>query len=222
MSKILEALNRGRKRGESPDKFIQEELARTFFASSRKVKKKKITPKIWIMSGLIAFSIIFFAGYKILKKSDGIFFIKDGTLNNRLVKGISYYGDAAQSRHIGDMFVLVNSRGWGWANFSVQFKKPVNMEKMQLLYNARSEAGDERLVIVLIDAENRTYRIGYHPLKPLSQDWNYYSVNPIIAKSAIDISLISEIKFEFGGLTAQNGPAATIFLKDMRLAKREV
>jgi len=223
MSKIIDILNRELSKKYNSEKFTQDELIKTFFdTAGGKRRRLKFRPRAsWVIATLavIIAGLIIVQG--ILKRRE-VFFVKEGLPNEILVEGMSYFGDVDRSEKRENTLVFVNTQGAGWANFNIRLKKPVDMRKRQISYSARGKFGDERLVVILVDAENRTYRIRRTPLKPVKDDWQYYYVNPIIAKGAIDISSIREIKFEFGGLTAGNYPSATIFLKDISIKEREV
>ena len=226
MSKTLDALNKKQEKKYNAESFVRDELIKTFFtSSSKKARRRPVPTRLkapWVAVGLFAAFLAFFIIAQNALSKRSIFFIKDGRLNERLVENISYFGDAGGSLKEDESFILVNSRGVGWANFSLELKKPIDMTRQCISYSARGDVGDERVIIVLIDSENRTYRIKRSPLKPLGREWQDYSVNPIVAKGAVDLSAISKIKFEFGGLTAGNAPRAAIFLKNICIQKREV
>jgi len=227
MSKIFDVLNRRLKPEERPPSdAIQEELARTFFSQSP--RKRKRTPRtlflIAAIAACMAFAFVILKNNaKIFKPSTekGVFFVKDGKPEKYLVKKVFFDGDARKfSRENSSKLVLVNSGKAGWANFTVEFKEPLNMEKADILYTARGQKGDECIILVLVDAENRSYRMEKDISSELTAEWKEYVINLRPVGEAIDMSNISAIKFEFGSLTAENYHSATIFLKSLRAAKR--
>jgi len=227
MSKVSDILNRRLKPGEGPPSdAIQEELARTFF--SQPPRKRKRTPRTLFLIVTIAACLAF--AFVVLKSGarvfgppakKGVFFIKDGEPNKYLVRNVFFAGAAKRfSRTDNDKIVFVNSAETGWANFTVEFKEPLNMRKVDLLYTARGQTGDECVVLVFVDGNNRSYRMEKDISSALTAEWNRYAINLGPIGKAIDMGNITAIKFEFGSLTAENYHSATIFLKDLCAAKR--
>lgn len=239
MSKIKDALSRHFKSSSAVDDSIQEELAKTFFASSTKPdRKEKKTPKApWVISVLAlllaSFLVLILRNHieiriRMKGKSltpvvaqENMFFIKDGKPSVYLIGDMCFFGDARKfSREKDNMLVLVNSKGWGWANFSVELKEPVNMERLNILsYVARGQLGDEHLTLVLVDADNKLYRMPRDLSSALTKEWQEHTINVRSARNAIDLSRISIVRFEFGSLTVGNYSTATIFLKDISVKK---
>ncbi len=238
MSKIKDALNKHFNSSGGVDGSVQEELAKTFFASSTKTdRKEKKTPKApWVISILALLSVSFLVlilrnhieiRIRMKGKSptpvvaqENMFFIKDGKPGTYLIGDMSFFGDARKfSREKGDMLILVNSKGWGWGNFSIELKEPMNMEKHHISYIARGQVGDEHLIPVLVDADNKSYRMSRDLSSALTKEWQERTINLKSARNAIDLSRISIIRFEFGSLTAGNYPTATMFLKDISVKK---
>lgn len=235
MSKIIDVLNRRiRPRGKAVGS-IQEELAKTFFSSSaKKDKKAKKRSKIpWVITAL-TLCLVFFVvmsrtdiNIEIRRKASAVrltennpFFIKGGKLSNHFVKSIYFSGDAARfSRKKDDMIILVNSKGSGWANFTIELKEPVNMERLDISYAARGQVGGERLLLVLADADNKIYRMAKDLSLPLTEDWQEYTINLKPARGSVGLESMSKIKFEFGSLTTGNNHSATVFLKDIYVRK---
>ena len=153
-------------------------------------------------------------------KEKAIFFIRDGAINGQIIRDYYFDGDASQSSSVDrDQIILRNSRGSGWANFTIDLKEPVNLKRLDIKYTAKGATGDEHLVLVLVDSSNRTYRMEKDLSTRLSDDWQQYTVNFNTVKNAIDTANISVIKFEFGNLTTGNHSTSNIFLKDVYVTK---
>jgi hypothetical protein len=152
--------------------------------------------------------------------SKGMYFVKGNEPNTYIVRNESFLGDAKTfSRKTASELVFCNSRGHGWANYTLEFKDPIDIRRLDIRYSARGERGDEHLLIVLVDSKNRTYRMPKDLSSAVAKDWKEYMINFKGVGSAVDLSNIALIRFEFGGLTAGNYPAATIFVKDIYIAR---
>lgn len=150
----------------------------------------------------------------------GAFLISGGDPNKDIIKNIHFGGDAKEfSIAKPEELVLCNARGSGWANYTIELKDPVDLNKLDIRYTAKGSKGDENLVIVIGDTSNRVYRLEKDLSSVLSKDWHRYTINFRRVQKAVDISNIAFIKFEFGSLTAGNHPSAVIFLKDIYIAK---
>lgn len=150
----------------------------------------------------------------------GIFFVKGGNANSDIVKKAFFVGDAqALSKVKSDEVILCNSRDRGWANYRLDLKKPIDLNKFDIKYTAKGKAGDERLILMIVDTNNRSYRIEDDLSSKLTDGWHTYSINFKPVGDVIDLANISAIRFEFGTLTAGNESQATIFLKDIYGAK---
>ncbi|MFH1593518.1 MAG: hypothetical protein ABID09_02345 [Candidatus Omnitrophota bacterium] len=248
MSKIIDVLNRRFDQGKDREGAIQEELAKTFFKEPQKrVKAKHALPaKVpWTIAVaaivLVLFILIFRSNINIsvditgespffgqreadsasAALADDTFLIKDGKPNTYFIGNISFLGDAVKfSREKSDMFVLVNSKGDGWANLNIELKEPVNLERLDIAYNAKGQIGDERLLLILIDNKNRSFRMERDLSSELTNDWQQYVINLGPANNKVDMKNISVIRVEFGGLTAGNYSSATIFLKDISVKNK--
>jgi hypothetical protein len=153
-------------------------------------------------------------------KDKGVFLIKGITSNNDLIKDTFFAGDAKTgSRTADDHILLSNSRGSGWGNFSINLKEPVDLSRLDLKFVARGMSGGEFLGIVIVDADNKTYRMERDLSTRLTNEWQLYKVNFRPVKNAVDLVNIVMIKFEFGSLTVGNSSGAAIFLKDIYVAK---
>ncbi|OGW76685.1 MAG: hypothetical protein A3C51_01920 [Omnitrophica bacterium RIFCSPHIGHO2_02_FULL_46_20] len=150
----------------------------------------------------------------------GIFFIRGGEPNKEMIKNIYFSGDGREfSAAKPDEVVLCNVRGSGWANYTIELKEPVDLNKLDIKYTAKGSRGDEYLTLVIVDSNNRSYRMEKDISSALSKEWQKYTMNFRRVKKAVDISNIAKIKFEFGNLTAGNYPNAVMFLKDIYITK---
>lgn len=153
-------------------------------------------------------------------KDKGVFLIKGITANNDLIKDTLFAGDAKiGSRTADDHILLSNSRGSGWGNFTINLKEPVDLSKLDLKFVARGMSGGECLGIVIVDSDDKTYRMERDLSTKLTNGWQLYKVNFRPVKNAVDLVNIVSIKFEFGSLTVGNSTGAAIFLKDIYVAK---
>lgn len=153
-------------------------------------------------------------------KDKGVFLIKGITANNDLIKDAFFAGDARiGSRTADDHILLSNSRGSGWGNFTINLKEPIDMSKLELKFVARGMSGGEYLGIVIVDSDDKTYRMERDLSTKITDGWQLYKVNFRPVKNAVDLVNIVSIKFEFGSLTVGNSTGAAIFLKDIYVAK---
>ncbi len=246
MSKIIDTLNNPFKK-ERVRSSAQEEIAKIYLKVSDKNKARKEirAPKFPWAIAAIALAIAFFA---ILFKSTidikvrilgevpsfdsgqpdkfgslrdkGLYLLKGAEPNKYLIKSAGFAGDAkAFSKIEDDELVLCNSRGSGWANYGIYLKEPVDLSRLDIKYTARGESGGEYLTVALLDSENRSYRVEKDMSSSLGVDWQDVTINFKYLRSAIDLTNITAVRFEFGSLTAGNSSTSTIFLKDIRLVR---
>jgi len=246
MSKVIDALNKPLLKKDMQTPF-QEEIAKTYLKVSDKDSgKKRLASKIpWLIT-LIA---VFLSLAVVLTRSNidvkvrilsevpsigpaedaegfespkdkGVFLVKGSNLNEELVKDASFDGDAEKFSKVTDYCIfLCNSRGSGWANYAIELKEPLDLNRLDIRYLAKGERGDEYLSIVIVDADNRTYRVQRDMSAHLEKEWRVYTVNFRGMRNVIDLSNISAIKFEFGSLSVGNSPITTIYLKDILVTK---
>ena len=222
---------------------FQEEIANTYFRtpfSTKKSAKKKPSIVPWTLAAVaVCLALALFAsksnfdikvklvnGTPFITKDGAIlapgaeFLIRGGELNPKLVERAFFLGDARPSSAMTDAEAsLSNSRGQGWASFMVELKKPVDLTKFDIRYIAKGQGGAERIVPIIFDIDNRSYRVNDTAVTTLSGDWQTYIINFKPVKGDIDLSNVSAVKFEFGTETAGNGPAAVILLKDISIVK---
>lgn len=147
-------------------------------------------------------------------------FLKGNILNRETVRSAFFFGDArpASSAAEGEI-VLCNSKGYGWASYRIELKNPVNLNGLSLRYSARGEMGGERLVLIIVDSDNRAYRVEDDLATRLTKEWQDYALDFKPVNNELDLAGISAIRFEFGSSTAGNSENAKIFLKDIYAAK---
>lgn len=223
---------------------FQEEIANTYFrapsTAKKTAKKKKPSALPWV---LVAMAVCL-AGALFVSKSnfdikiklvngtpfitkDGAilspgaqFLVRGGAIEPKLVEKAFFLGDARAASTITDAeATLANSRGQGWASFMVELKKPVDLTKFDVRYIAKGGGGAERVVPIVFDIDNRSYRVTDAAVTTLAGDWQTYIINFAPVKGDIDLANIAALKFEFGSETAGNGPAAVINLKDISIVK---
>jgi len=224
---------------------IQDELAKTYFhAAAKKDSGKKygwrtFTP--WLIAGLalVAAAVIIFSrssidinvrllgeipafntGKSAGRVEKGIFLLRGSEPDNEIIKNAYFSGDAKSFSvsRTGEL-MLINGRGAGWANYTLEFKGPVNLNNLDVRYSAKGARADEYMILTIADNSKHTYRMEKDLSSSLAKEWQEYSINFKTIKKAVDLSNITAIKFEFGSLTAGNYPAAVIYLKDIYLAK---
>lgn len=150
----------------------------------------------------------------------GAFLVRDGMPDREIVKNVFFSGDAKEYSMVHpEQIVLCNSKGAGWANYTLELKEAVNLQKLDIGYTARGAVGGEELVIVIVDSNKRMYRMEKDLSSRLTGDWQRYTINFRPVRKAVDLSNISAIKFEFGNLTAGNRPGTVLYLKDVTLTK---
>jgi hypothetical protein len=224
---------------------FQEEIANTYFKASpstgKKAAKKRASKIPWIIAVFAAclavaifvsrsnfdIKVRLVSGTPFITKDasalpmDGAqFFVRGGEPNKSIVGKSFFVGDARVSSKMADSEItLSNSRGQGWASFVIEMKQPIDLTRLDIRYTAKGSSGAEKLVPIIIDSQNRSYRIGEESLISLSDDWHAYIIDFQPVKGDIDLKNVSAIKFEFGTETAGNGPAAAIFLKDIAVTK---
>jgi hypothetical protein len=228
---------------------IQDEIAKTYFHTLSKKHGKKKSKWKPFLPWAVAVLALFFAIMVLIFKSSievkvrflgeipsalidksahkfdenidkGIFFIEAGVPNKDIVKNAYFTGDAKEfSVSKPEELVLCNSRGSGWANYTIELKEPVDLNKLDIRYMARGVRGDEFLTLVILDSSKRSYRLEKDLSSVMSKDWQRYTINFRRVKKAVDLSNISTIKFEFGALTAGNYPSAVMSLKDVYITK---
>ena len=228
---------------------IQDEIAKTYFHTpTRKHGKKKSKWKLFLPWAVAILALFFAVAVLIFKSSieikvrflgeipispidriaqkfgenldKGIFFIEAGVPNKDIVKNAYFAGDAKEfSISRPEELVLCNSRGSGWANYTIELKEPIDLDKLDIRYMARGIRGDEFLTLVIVDSGKRSYRLEKDLSSAMGKDWQRYTINFRRVKKAVDLSNISTIKFEFGTLTAGNYPSAVMSLKDVYITK---
>lgn len=191
-----------------------------FFAVAVLIFKSSIDIKVRFL-GEIPSSPIDRSAHKFGENFDkGVFLVKGGAPDKDIVKNAYFTGDAKEfSASRPEELVLCNSRGSGWANYTIELKEPIDLNKLDIKYMARGVRGDEFLTLVIVDSGRRSYRLEKDLSSAVGKDWQRYTINFRRVKKAVDLSNISTIKFEFGTLTAGNYPSAVISLKDVYITK---
>ena len=227
MSKTIDSLDRLVRSRNNMHPSIHEDIARTYLrTSNQKIKGqgKKNTPKskmiYWLTALLLSMAAFLLSRAPTIDKD--IFFVKGSEPNKDMISNASFLGDAhVYSRVRDDMLVLCNSKGYGWANYTIELKRPVDLNSLHMRYTGKGIKGGEHLVFTVIDANSRSYRMERDPSSVLAKDWQEYDIGFKPLKNLIDLKKVSIIRLEFGSLTAGNDPTATIFLKDIYITKSE-
>ena len=131
----------------------------------------------------------------------GIYLIEGGEPNRDLVKDVYFSGDAGNfSTSKADEIVLCNSRGSGWANYTVEFKEGLDLNKVDIRYMAKGARGDEFLVPVLIDGNSRSYRLEKDISSALSGEWRNLAINLGNASSLLGLKMKDSVRIDFDEL----------------------
>ena len=155
-----------------------------------------------------------------LMPEDGVFLVKGAEPNKAVIKSALLSGDASRSSHAaGEEITLCNGGGQGWADYKMEFVRPVNLKGLNIRYAARGEAGGERLVLMIIDSDGRAARIEDEVSSKLEKGWNVYTINFGPVRDSVDLTRVSAIKFEFGAMTTGNYYGATMYLKDVQVIR---
>ena len=224
---------------------FQEEIANTYFKTSpsgkKNSRKKKASRVPWIVAALAAcIAIVIFvsksnfdikvrlvSGTPFITNdasgasSDGARFLVRGGEPDKSVVGKTFFvGDGRFASSMSDGEVtLSNAKGQGWSSFVVEMKQPVDLTKFSIRYSAKGSIGSEKIVPIVTDAQNRSYRISDASITSLSDAWHTYIIDFAPVRADIDLKGVSTIKFEFGTETAGNTQAAVMFLKDISIIK---
>ncbi len=225
---------------------VEKELIRTYLKTPGRAGKKKrssFRTKIpWVVAAIalcVALASLFLSsnidikvrvasGAAFIDKENpanlipeqGVFLVRGGEPNKAAIKSAFLFGDARPSSYItAEEITLCNGKGQGWADYKIEFNSPVNLNGLNIRYSAKGEAGDERLILMIIDSHDRAFRIENDVSSKLEKGWNVYTINLRPIRGSVDLAEISALKFEFGALTAGNYPEATMHLKDIQVTK---
>ena len=246
MSKILDTLeNKSLKKQVPSGLGIHDEIARTYFHTQKKKDLDKKPGWISFLPWIITALVVIIGIAVVISKSSidikvrllgeiptlkgstggvisdkGVFLIQGGDPQTGIVKNAYFAGDARafSSSKQGEL-VLCNTRGAGWANYTIELKEPIDLNKLDINYTAKGVGKGESLILVIADSNSRTYRMEKDLSSALTDDWKVYAINFKPIKNTLDLSNIVTIKFEFGSLTAGNYSSALIYLKDIYLTK---
>ncbi len=224
---------------------FQEEIANTYFktspATGKKISKKKASKAPWVIAGLAAclaiaifvsrsnfdIKVRLISGTPFITKDSSVppvdgaqFFVRGGEPNSSIVSKSFFIGDGRVSSKMADgEITLSNSRGQGWASFVIELQQPIDLTRLDMRYTAKGSGSAEKLIPIIVDSQNRSYRINDPSLTALSDSWHTYIIDFKPVKGDVDLTSVSAVKFEFGTETAGNSPAAVIFLKDIVTTK---
>jgi len=144
------------------------------------------------------------------------------SLNGLPLNNIEFGGSAQEESKITDQYLyLANSRKLIWANVKIDFAKPINILDNSFRFTAKGESGGENLAIILTDINNKTYQSINIAPHGLNKVWQDYTIRPNQAIGRIDLTSVSQIKLEFGQLTANNSPSSIIYVTDLKLIQNK-
>ena len=225
---------------------IEKELARTYLKTPVKAAKKKksslrtiipwIVAAVALCAALLAFLFSSNIDIKVRVASSeafidkenpaniipetSVFLVKGGEPNQDLIKSALLLGDARKSSYINsDEITLRNGSGQGWADYKIEFNRPLNLSGLNIRYAAKGETGGERLILMIIDSRSRAFRVESDVSAKLEKGWNIYTINFRPIGNLVDLTEVSALKFEFGALTAGNSPKAAMYIKDVQITR---
>lgn len=223
---------------------FQEEIANTYFKTSsspRRASKKKVSRIPWILAGLAALAAVavfisksnfdikvrvvsgtpFITSDASAAASDGAkFLVRGGEADRSAVNKMFLMGDGRFASSITDREItLANAEGQGWSSLIIELSRPADMTKFGIRYAAKGASGAEKIVPIVTDSQNRSYRISDPSITSLSDSWRTYIIDFKPVRADIDLKSITTIKFEFGTETAGNARSAVMFLKDISTPK---
>jgi hypothetical protein len=224
---------------------FQEEIANTYFKTSptgkKASRKKKASKAPWIVAALAASIAVavfisksnfdikvrvvsgtpFITSDGAAASPDGAQFLVRGGEPDRSVAAKAFFvGDGRFASSMSDsQITLSNAKGQGISSFIIELKNPADLTRFSIRYSARGAVGAEKIVPVVTDSQNRSYRISDASITSLSDSWRTYIIDFKPVRADIDLKSVSAIKFEFGTETAGNDQAAVMFVKDISLVK---
>ncbi len=225
---------------------LEKELAKTYLKSPGKSGKKKsssfLTKIPWVVAAIalcaaltafllssnIDIKIRVASGAAFIDKENpanvmpekGVFLVKGGEPNKTFINSALLFGDARPSSNAtAEEIRLSSGVGQGWADYKIEFNRPVNLSGLNIRYTAKGELGGERLILMILDSDGRAFKVENDVSSKLERGWNVYTINPAPIRNAVDLTGVSAIKFEFGNITAGNSPKSIIYLKDIMVVK---
>lgn len=232
MSRTIEAL----KKASSKDDILHENIISTYFyqkthrkKSRNPIKKVKILfafllTAIFLLSAGVGSVFCYNYYLKYLKeKTDNsplVAIFEEGHINREIIKGSAFRGSAKEASSVSrDLIVFSNPEKYNWANFSMDFRFPVDLSKKNLSFSMRGKIGGERMSIVIKDNRNKSRRLGdiY-----LASGWKTESIPLAEFKNDVNLSKITQMRFECGylGEARMDSPIdVTVYIKDIKIAK---
>jgi hypothetical protein len=159
---------------------------------------------------------------KTVNASSTISIITDGLFNRNIIKNFEFRGYAKKGSTIsGNSIILNTPKKYNWADFSIDFKFPINFEKSKLLLSLRGNIGGEKVNIVLRDTNNRSARSNDLSL-PSNWTDKVFDLNSM--NGAVDLSSIDHMRIEYGhvgeSIKDMDSPIdITIFVKTITILK---
>ncbi len=145
-----------------------------------------------------------------------------GVINREITQSAEFRGYArGSSKFSKECIVLSNSRKYNWADFTIDFKFPIDFGKRTLSFLLKGKTGGERVNLVLKDSRNRSMRLGDISL---AANWKEEVIQLAKIGKDIDLSSITHIRIEYGyiGESPKNMDSSidmSVFLKDVRITK---
>lgn len=232
MSRTIDTLKKSSPR----DDMLHEHIVATYFSQKTRAKKNKqavkklkipvMAPAFFVAASVLFAASLFLNDYyiKILKErvaaAPVIKILDEGRINKTIMKSFGFRGHAkGHSKFAKNEIAFGNPKKYDWAEFSVDFRFPVNLSSRKLLLSVRGKTGGERMSIVLKDSLNRSYK-----LKDiyLTSNFRMQSIPLEGIDKYIDLSRITHLRFESGyvGESGMDLPInVTVYIKNMEIVR---
>ncbi|NQT47091.1 MAG: hypothetical protein HQ593_06450 [Candidatus Omnitrophica bacterium] len=132
----------------------------------------------------------------------------------------SYFGAAEGVCKWADgTLTLVNGGSSGWASACLDMSKPTDLSSGFISFVVRGKEGQEGLHIFLRDVYGKNSLAIRPSGGRLLSGWQKIRISPSQIKGTIDLTHISQARFEFGSITTQNKMGTTLYIKDIEVAE---
>jgi uncharacterized beta-barrel protein YwiB (DUF1934 family) len=134
------------------------------------------------------------------------------------IEKIEFTGSGQHFSKVTQNYIILgNGNSLGNASMDVFLKEPVDLSENSLVFTARGGQGGEKFDIIIKDTQNRSY-FANSPTESLDPKWRQITISLSgVSEKTMDAKKISNLRFEYGALTAGNHMGSTIYLKDIGL-----